>query len=312
MRYFISVILIFICACEKNQEHIALGTIERDRIALTATVNEVVVELPVAQGTKVEKGTLLVRLDDTQQKAQVAKAKAEVALAQANLEKLRNGARVEEVAAAQAEVYGAKATLVEAEANYERSKNLEKRNMASRANLDRTLAARDAARARLKSAQEQLRRLTNGTREEDLRMGEATLEAVQASLASERKKLADLSIRATRSGILDNLPWNLGERVTTGSPLAVLLAGESPYARVYIPEPYRVSVKVGDELAVRMDGLAEPIRGMVRWVATDPAFSPYYALNQEERSRLMYLAKVELDKSAANLPIGVPAQVILP
>jgi len=304
--------LIFICACEKNQEHIALGTIERDRIALTATVNEVVVELPVAQGTKVEKGTLLVRLDDTQQKAQVAKAKAEVALAQANLEKLRNGARVEEVAAAQAEVYGAKATLVEAEANYERSKNLEKRNMASRANLDRTLAARDAARARLKSAQEQLRRLTNGTREEDLRMGEATLEAVQASLASERKKLADLSIRATRSGILDNLPWNLGERVTTGSPLAVLLAGESPYARVYIPEPYRVSVKVGDELAVRMDGLAEPIRGMVRWVATDPAFSPYYALNQEERSRLMYLAKVELDKSAANLPIGVPAQVILP
>jgi len=312
VRYFISVILIFICACEKNQEHIALGTIERDRIALTATVNEVVVELPVAQGTKVEKGTLLVRLDDTQQKAQVAKAKAEVALAQANLEKLRNGARVEEVAAAQAEVYGAKATLVEAEANYERSKNLEKRNMASRANLDRTLAARDAARARLKSAQEQLRRLTNGTREEDLRMGEATLEAVQASLASERKKLADLSIRATRSGILDNLPWNLGERVTTGSPLAVLLAGESPYARVYIPEPYRVSVKVGDELAVRMDGLAEPIRGMVRWVATDPAFSPYYALNQEERSRLMYLAKVELDKSAANLPIGVPAQVILP
>ena len=27
---------------------------------------------------------------------------------------------------------------------------------------------------------------------------------------------------AARDGILDNLPWNLGERVTTGSPLAIL------------------------------------------------------------------------------------------
>ena len=312
MRYFISVILIFIYACEKNQEHIALGTIERDRIALTATINEVVVELPVAKGAKVKKGALLVRLDDTQQRAQVAKATADVALAQANLEKLRNGARVEEIAAAQADVYGAKATLLESEANYERSRNLVKRNMASRADLDHTLAARDAARAQLKSLQEQLRQLINGTREEDLRMGEASLEAAKASLASEQKKLADLSIYATRSGILDNLPWNLGERVTSGSPLAVLLAGDSPYARVYIPEPYRVKVKVGDELAVRVDGLAEAVNGKVRWIATDPAFSPYYALNQEERARLMYLAEIVLNQSAANLPIGIPVQVTLP
>ncbi len=312
MRYYIILFLVVLNACENNQEHLALGTIERDRIALTATVNEVVMELPVPQGTPVEKGTVLVRLDDTQQRAQVAKASAEVALAQANLEKLRNGARVEEVAAAQAEVYGAKAALVESEANFKRSKNLVKRNMASQANLDRSLAARDAAMARLKSVQEQLRQLTNGTREEDLRMGEATLEAATASLASEQKKLADLTIRATRNGILDNLPWNVGERVTIGSPLAVLLAGKAPYARVYIPEPYRVKVKVGDELSVNLDGLAESIPGKVIWIATDPAFSPYYALNQEERSRLMYLAQIQLDNRAADLPSGLPAQVILP
>jgi HlyD family secretion protein len=33
---------------------------------------------------------------------------------------------------------------------------------------------------------------------------------------------------ATRDGILDNLPWNLGERVTLGSPVAVVLAGLAP------------------------------------------------------------------------------------
>ena len=69
---------------------------------------------------------------------------------------------------------------------------------------------------------------------------------------------------------------------------------------------------MGDELIVRVDGLDQPIKGNLRWIATDPAFTPYYALNQEERARLMYLAEVQLPDSQAHLPSGVPAQVELP
>ena len=312
MRYFIYVIFVLLTACNGRDANVALGTLERDRIAHTATINEIVVALPVAQGSTVSKGTVLVKLDDTQQSAQVAKAQAEVIQAQANLEKLRNGAREEEVAAASAKVAGAKATLIESEANYKRAKNLAKRNLTSLANLDRSLAGRDASLANLHSAQEQLRELTNGTREEDLRIAEARLGAVIAILASENKKLADLTITATRDGILDNLPWNLGERVTLGSPLAVVLAGKAPFARVYIPEPYRVKIKVGDKLLTHVDGLEYPITGELRWISSEPAFSPYYALNQDERSRLMYLAEVQLPDSEAHLPNGVPAQVELP
>jgi len=299
-------------ACDSRPQNIALGTLERDRIAHTATANEVVVALPVSQGSTVEKGTLIVKLDDTIQKAQVRKAEADVAQAEANLEKLRNGARVEEVAAAQAKVAGAKASLVESEANYLRSLELIETKAISEATRDKMLAARDSDLASLQSAKEELRKLTNGTREEELLKAEADLAAVIATLASEKKKLADLSILATRDGILDNLPWNLGERVTTGSPLAIVLAGKAPFARIYVPEPYRVKIKVGDKLVVRVDGLEQPLTGNLRWISSDPAFTPYYALNQEERSRLMFLAEVQLPDSQAHLPNGVPAQVELP
>ncbi len=312
MRYFICLIFVLLTACENGPQNIALGTLERDRIAHTATINEVVVALPVAQGSKVKKGDLLVQLDDTLQKAQVSKAVAEVAQAEANFEKLRNGARVEEVAAAQARVAQAKATLVENEATYARAINLIKEKVISESTFDQALAARDAGRAGLQNAQEQLRILTNGTREEDLRAGEAYLDAAKAVLASENKKLADLTILATRDGILDNLPWNLGERVTTGSPVAIVLAGKAPYARIYVPEPYRVKVKVGDQLVVHVDGLQKTLTGTLRWISTEAAFTPYYALNQEERARLMYLAEVQLPDSEAHLPNGVPAQVELP
>ncbi|MBY5920203.1 HlyD family secretion protein [Ferrimonas balearica] len=305
-------VFVVLAGCSPQASHLALGTLERDRVALTATVNEVVVALPVAQGDTVQAGDVLVQLDDRQQRSMVARAEAEVLRAEANLEKLRNGAREEEVAAAQARVAGARATLVDAQQTYRRNRDLVAARMISQAELDRALANRDAADANLRSAQEQLRELTNGTREEDLRMAAAELAANQASLESERKRLDDLTVTATRDGVLDSLPWNLGERVTVGSPVAVLLAGAAPYARIYVPEPYRVRITSGIELAVHVDGLSEPIKGRVRWISQEPAFTPYYALNQEERSRLMYLAEVQLPDSASGLPSGVPVQVDMP
>lgn len=309
---FYFLLLLFIAGCESDTANLALGTLERHRIAHTATVNEVIVDLPVAAGSQVSKGTVLVRLDSTQQQAHVARAMAEVEQADANLEKLRNGARKEEVAAASAKVAGAKASLVETQASYQRARELAKQKLISQANVDQALAARDAAQASLKSAQEQLLVLTNGTRAEDLRYAEAQLSALQAALASEQKKLADLTITATRDGILDNLPWNLGERVTVGSPLAIILAGKAPFARVYVPEPYRVKMRLNDTLTVRVDGLEKSLQGTLRWISSEPAFTPYYALNQEERSRLMYLAEVQLADDQASLPSGVPVQVELP
>ncbi|MGS0725798.1 hypothetical protein ACVBKF_06385, partial [Shewanella sp. 0m-11] len=83
-------------------------------------------------------------------------------------------------------------------------------------------------------------------------------------------------------------------------------------ARIYVPEPYRVKININDSLLVHVDGVDDPIEGRVRWIANEPAFTPYYALNQEERSRLMYLAEVQLPDSSALLPSGVPAQVEMP
>lgn len=307
---------VLFAGCLQDDADVALGTLERDRVALTATVAEVIVDLPVAEGTLVSKGTVLVRLDDREQRAEVARAKAEVAQAQANLEQLRNGARPEEIAAARARVAGAEAGLRDAEITYQRNEELLEKKSVSKAELDRTLARRDAAQADLDQAQQQLDELLAGTRVEELAQAQAELEAAEARLGYQQALLDDLTIVATRDGILDSLPWNLGERVTIGSPVAVMLAGpdsnRAPYARVYVPEPHRVRVKEGDKLKVRVDGLDTAIEGQVRWISALPAFTPYYALNAEDRGRLVYLAEVQLPDSAADLPNGVPAQVELP
>ena len=312
MRYSLLLLTLCLLACSEAKQPLALGTLERERITHAATTNEVIVALPVQQGEHVAKGALLVKLDDTLQSARVDKAQAELIRAEAKFDKLRQGARPEEVAAARAKVRGAQSTFKESQTNLERLQSLKAQKLVSAAQLDKAKAAQEADYSALQSAQEELLLLTNGAREEDLRAAEADVNAAKAAVAIEQKQLADLSIHATRKGILDNLPWNLGERVTIGSPLAVVLAGKAPYVRCYVPEPYRIKLKPGDQLTVHVDGLEQALVGHLKSISSEPAFTPYYALNQEERSRLMYLAKVQLPDEQAALPNGIPAQVELP
>jgi len=299
-------------SCSERPDNIALGVLAQERVALTATASEIVTGLPVAEGTFVKAGTVLVTLDSTLQAANAANAEAQRDRAQADLDKLTAGARPEELAIAEARVEAARAGYVEAESSLKRNQVLLDRGTITTADFDQVRARHDAAQAELSSAEQSLAELTAGAREEDLRIAQSQLEAAEAQVEAAKAQLTTLTIRASRDGTLDSLPWNLGERVSQGSPVAVMLAGEAPFARVYVPEPYRVRVKQGDKLSVSVDGLDAPFEGTLTWISNDPAFTPYYALNQKERSRLVYLAEIQLPKEAAGLPLGIPVEVTLP
>ncbi len=308
-----ALVVLILCAClvacggNKNQ---ALGTLERDRIILKATANEIIVSEPVAEGVMVARGQLLVQLDDRQQRAMVAQAQAQVAEAFAKYEEMRNGARAEDVAVAQAHLMGMRAEMLESEKSYLRTQQLVEQRLASQSDLDTARASRDSSEAKVASAAEELLLLTNGTRPEKLAQGEASYQAAIAQLASQQASLDDLSVKATRDAYLDSLPWHIGERVTAGATLAVLLAGDSPYARVYVPEKWRAGFRVGDLRSLHVDGVDKPFQARLRWIATDPAFTPYYALNAEDRSRLVYLAEFDVI-DGEDLPTGLPVQLDL-
>ena len=311
-RVVLILISLVITACSDSNEGVALGTLERERVIHPATTNEILIELPVSAGQLVEKGQVIAKFDAELQQAIVAKAQAQLAQATAFLEKTLNGARPEEVAAASAKVAAANAAYTQSEANFRRAKTLVKDKLASQETLDSATAARDETFANLESAKQHLNELTNGSRVEDINSAKAQVQAAEAELKVQQKYLSDLTIKAMRAGRVDNLPWHVGQRVTKGSPVVIIQANSAPYARVYIPEPYRAKLNQGMTLTVRVDGIDKNIQGELTWIATEPAFTPFYALNQEERARLMYLAEVTLPASENNLPTGVPAQVVMP
>jgi HlyD family secretion protein len=311
MKYVLLIISCSLMACSGKLDTQALGTLERDRIVLKATAAEIITATPILEGQNVKEGDLLLQLDDNNQKNQVAKAEANVASAKASLAKLQQGARREDIAGARTQVTSAQANLIEAQKTFDRVSTLVAKKLTGIADLDAARARRDSAAAQLERAKQGLLVLTNGSREEDIEQAEAQLQQANAALQLEQHHLQELNIRATRSGRLDRLPKHLGERTNVGDAVAIILASNAPYARVYIPETARVNIIAGQTLHIHVDGIKDSVAGKVRWISQDPAFTPYYALNSSDRARLVYLAEIQLPDSAQNFPSGVPVQVDL-
>ena len=284
-----------------------LGTLEWDRVSLPAEASEVLLRITVAEGERVEAGQLLLELDPRRQDARIAQARAEVEQAAAHLAELSNGARSETIDAARADLARNRAELTDAERSFSRIAELYQRKQVAIAELDRARAARDQASAATRSAEAQLRELTNGTRPEQLEQAAAALEAARGNLAQLQVGREHLSLRAPRSGLVDALPFKVGDQPPAGAELVSLLVGEQPYARVFIPASIRAQVSVGDLMRVFVEGVEQPFQARVRSIRSEAAFTPYYALTGDDVSCLMYCAELVLQGEAARqLPAGLP------
>ncbi len=289
-----------------------LGTLERDRLELVAESNEPIVEIAVREGDAVAAGATLLRQELGSMQARMDQAIAARNVAERRLAELVKGPRAQEIAEARAAVESARSTLETETNEYQRVQDLVGRKLLSQSALDQARARRDSAVGTNKQAAARLNLLLEGTRVEEVEQAEASLKQAQAALVELQTSAARYVVRAPRAGRVEAIPYKLGERPAAGTPLIVMLADGTPYARVYVPEPLRTQFLPGTQARVRVDGREAALNGIVRFVSAEAAFTPYYALTQEDRSRLSYLAEIDLEESAAaEVPTGMPVQVEL-
>lgn len=267
--------LLALAACGRQSVLPLTGTIARDRIDLVAEAQEPIVDIAVHEGEMVAPGQLVLQLDPARYRDLAAQTAA-------------NQARAE------AQIAAEQATLDEAQRHFARTRALVKIHVHSEADLDAARAQLDASRARLDADR-------------------SALAGAQAALAEARLVLDRLTVRAPRAARVDSLPYHVGERPPVHAVVAVLLAADSAYAEVYVPEPLRARVHTGMRAVLRIDGDPHAYAGTLRYISAEAAFTPYYALNERDRSHLAYLAKVYFNGSdVAALPTGAPVSVDFP
>ena len=305
-------VAILLAACAREHRVPAVGSLERHRFEIAAPVAEQIVALTVREGQTVKQGEVVAELDGGSLAANRASVAAQVSQLRHRLEELTHGAREGEIAQARAQVAAATAQRDQSAKEYLRLADLVGRGLVAQAQVDQQLQLRDSSAAALRSAQAGLDLLLQGTRSEQLEQARAALRSADSLLLQQDVLLGRLKLVAPVDGVIEALPYRLGERPVAGAPVVIMLAGGMPYARVYIPEPQRAALRAGQTLQVHVDGVVQPLTGTLRYIAAEASFTPYFALTQRDRSRLAFLAEIDLPEPAAReLPAGVPVEVLL-
>jgi HlyD family secretion protein len=182
------------------------GTVESRNIRIGSKVGGRVSKVLVREGDRVEAGQVLVTFEDDELTATLAQARAQVAQAQANYDKMKRGYRPEEIAEARAGASQAAANLEQyrsgyrqeqvmqvradrdraraeatnADRNYNRALQLASEGVISKQQLDDATASRDAANAALKNAEERVSEYERGYRKEDVAAAEAKFRQAEA------------------------------------------------------------------------------------------------------------------------------------
>ncbi|MGO1891783.1 MAG: HlyD family secretion protein [Luteimonas sp.] len=287
----------------------ALGTLEYDRITVPAPEGERIVGIHVREGQRVGEGAALLTLERTRGDARLSASLAEATQRREALLELQAGPRQEDIDQARASLVAAQALARDAGARYRRLEPLGREQLVSESDVDAARAAAESADAQVRAGQAALDELLNGARPEQLAQAGAALQAAQARFRAEEATAEKLSVVAPRAGRVDSLPYRSGDQAPVGAPLAVLLVGDAPYARIHVPQPIREQVDVGDRVRVRLEGSGRTYAGQVRMIRSEPAFTPYYALTGDDAARLGYLAEVQLEPDAGGLPAGLPVRV---
>ncbi len=310
-HWLLPVMLVALSACDNNDKTFMVGTLERDRVEVSAESNEPIIAIHVSDGQVLKAGDLMFEQDPARLENLLAQQIALEAQSAARLAELERGPRPETIREARAQLESAQASAKNAAANLKRAQDIFDRDLSDQQSLDLATTRRKTAVAAEQAAAESLERLLNGTTVEELQQAAAALEATEAGVARIRLDIERLKIHAPVDGMLDKRLYQIGERPLAGATIGVVLDSSRTYARIYVPETLRSSVQPGRKLDVRIDGQERVFEGTVRWVSADASFTPYFALTEHDRSRLSYLAEVDVP-GASSLPSGVPLEVDFP
>ena len=223
-----------------------------------------ITEVLAERGDFVERGQVLVKLNNKALLAQKTEAEAAVAQQKAALDELQAGSRVEEVAQAKSRVDSAKTAVVSAESNLEliqkrveRNRSLQAEGAITRDSFDEVLnqekvALSDlaGAKASLNEAEQGLAQLKAGSRPQTIAQAEAQLKQAQGRLQAIEAQLEDTTIVAPSGGIIASREAKVGQITSTSEMLFSIIQNGRLELRVSIPETLLGKIKLGQNVQV--------------------------------------------------------------
>jgi HlyD family secretion protein len=295
-----------------------------ENINMYPEVAGTIVAIPVHEGQTVSKGTVLMQMDDSVQRATAEQQKAQAEAAAAMLAELRAEPRKENFEVSEAQLTYAQAQLKNAQdelARQEASYELEPKSV-SRFTLDDAINAVKIATANVKVAQKQYDLTKAGAWTYDIQNQDKTYQADEKAYLASTALLAKYTIRAPADGRVLAIqaavgsyvaPQGIYDTYTQGSDPIIVMGASEDYVsvRCYIDEILIHRLPHGSQMKARMFIRGTNISVPLEYVRIQPYVSPKIELSDQrlERVDVRVLPVIFRFARSADVPV-YPGQLV--
>ncbi len=277
--------------------------------------------------------------------ADLDQRRADVGSSDARLLELKNGSRPQEILEAKAAVDAAQSELDRASKDWDRAQVLHKDDDISTSQFDDFRNKFQSAQAALKQAKEREALVQAGPRAEviaaasaqaqhsraGLKMGQANelelkrrqqevplrraeVDKARAQLALIDSQINDTVLTSPIDGVVLVKSADPGEVLAPGTAVMTIGDIDHPWLRGYLGERELGKVKLGAKARITTDSFpGKNYWGHVSFIASEAEFTPKQIQTKEERVKLVYRIKIDVDNPQHELKLNMPADAeILP
>ncbi|MBI5527945.1 MAG: efflux RND transporter periplasmic adaptor subunit [Deltaproteobacteria bacterium] len=287
----------------------ASGVFEAIEVNVGVKVPGQLKTVAVEEGREVKAGGLVAEIDCSDLDFQVTQARANLALAASQHQLAAKGARDEDIRHVAAGDSLAQAGHTLAQTDFERVQKLFKEGAVTQKMIEDAATRLKAATVQKEQAAEALKKVKRFTRSEEIAMAGARVDAARAAVDALEKKVGDCRVVSPVSGLVLRKVFEAGEMVGPASTIAVVSDLRRLRAVVYLPEPDMSKIRLGDRVAIAIDGSSRRFEGTVSHISQRAEFTPKNVQTRDERVKQMFAVKLMVENPDLALKPGMPMDV---
>ncbi|MDD2710903.1 MAG: HlyD family efflux transporter periplasmic adaptor subunit [Verrucomicrobiae bacterium] len=286
------------------------GYIEGEFVYAASPLGGTLVSLKVSRGQQAAAGQPLFELEQDFEQHARQEAAERLRQSQAKLENLRKGMRPSEIESIEASLAKAEAAARWSKLELKRRDELLRANVISQAELDEARSAHDQNMAQINQIRADIKTAQLGSRDDEIRAGEADVASQRALLAQLEWKCTQKKQAAPIAALVYDTLYRQGEYVPAGSPVVSLLPPANVKARFFASENQAGSLKTGQPITVTFDGAPQPFQGRITYISPQAEFTPPVIYSRESRQKLVFMIEASFDpETGAKLHPGQPIDV---
>lgn len=290
----------------------ASGTIEAVNVTVSSKTAGEVKQVDTEEGSRVNAGDTLLLIDHEMLDIQLNQAQASKDFSEAQYSLLKSGARSEDIKQAQEGLRQAEVNYQLAEKDRDRMQKLFDSQSVTRKQYEDAMARYEVARAQFNAARENVSKLKNLARPEELKQMEANLKRSEAGVDLLKKNISDSYVLSPISGFVVKKFVEKGETVSPAASLFKISDLSRVDLIIYVSEEELGRVKLGQSADVSVDAFKDKtFKGRVTYISPEAEFTPKNIQTKDERTRLVFAVKISIDNPGFDLKPGMPADAVL-